>query len=251
MKNFKYISFYILVGISLTIFSPNVIYPQEKTLNAKVTLRDGAVHIVKDVYRTYDGNVSDRRVNSQYAYKGSWQRHSSVEFKHKDIIEIQFINRKSDSNSYKCFIELKDGRRDTFSIVARGSIVGKSEFGRWSINHSAIRKIEFFTNNDNIVANLHTSNKFDQIHLKNGDVLSGTIQNTTFLLRTSYGQLSLKKSDLNNIELEGGGQNIDIIYTALGDKMSGIVLDDIIILSRSGSPINIDMEKVKKIVFKQ
>lgn len=90
--------------------------------------------------------------------------------------------------------------------------------------------------------------KHDTIELKNGDSLSGKIQNAAFAIRTSYGVVSVKKAEVDRILLEGSGANVDRITLRIGDRLSGqLQEDELKLILASGSSLIVSVEKVASI----
>lgn len=84
-----------------------------------------------------------------------------------------------------------------------------------------------------------------QIVFNNGDILSGTIQNHTLLVKSSYGTVSIKMADIVTINFE---KSVCKIMLKNGDKLTGTIQDNIIEFKLSGkTPINIKMSVIKSI----
>lgn len=90
----------------------------------------------------------------------------------------------------------------------------------------------------------------DLVTMKNGDVLAGTIETGAFGLRTSYGDLAIAAKDIASILMEGGGQNIEMVHLRSGEKISGVLTNEVFLLQRgSGGEMTLQRDKVKSIVF--
>ena len=97
-----------------------------------------------------------------------------------------------------------------------------------------------------------TVSEFDHIRFKNGDLVSCNIKTKDFKLRAPYATLTFEKPEISHIAFEGGGRNIDVMVLKCGDKISGVIEVSIIkVLIRSGTEIDLDKEKIKKITFKK
>lgn len=94
--------------------------------------------------------------------------------------------------------------------------------------------------------------KFDSMYMKNGDVISGDVLTETFKLKTSYGELEFKATDIRSIKFEGGGgNNVDVIILKVGDKLSGVMQNDkVLVKLSSGVEITLEKDKMKEIIFK-
>ncbi len=99
---------------------------------------------------------------------------------------------------------------------------------------------------------LKESVKYDAMILKNGDTITGTIENETFKLKTSYSNLTFELSKIAKIVFEGAGSNVDVVRLKVGDKLSGVVQDKKIKIKLvSGTSVEIDKDKVKEIQIRK
>ena len=86
-----------------------------------------------------------------------------------------------------------------------------------------------------------------QIKFKNGDALSGTLQNQTFSVKAAYGTMSIDTSDIVNINFE---KTMCKIQLKTGDKLTGELEDNTIEFKLSGkTPINVNKCDIKAIMF--
>jgi len=92
--------------------------------------------------------------------------------------------------------------------------------------------------------------KYDLLRLKNGDLLTGTVLNKSFTLRTSYAELHLAKEILATLRFVGGRENITQLILINGDKFSGFILEGKVKFKiKGGSSIEVRIEKVETIGF--
>jgi hypothetical protein len=109
-------------------------------------------------------------------------------------------------------------------------------------------KIEFISPGAGLPSTASVSSEFDQVILKNGDMISGQVKTRAFSLRAPYGTLSFQTEEIQSIHFEGGGQNTDIVVLRVGDKLSGVIQEkNVTILLRSGGEITFEKDKVKDI----
>ena len=94
--------------------------------------------------------------------------------------------------------------------------------------------------------------KHDAMTLKNGDAVTGTIENEKFTVKASYGDMVFETDKIAKIVFEGAGNNVDVIRLKVGDKISGVVQDaKIKIKLVSGEAVEIDKDKVKEIQIRR
>lgn len=91
----------------------------------------------------------------------------------------------------------------------------------------------------------------DVFLLKSGDKLTGTVQNESFTIQTSYAQLDFPATDIATIIYEGGANNIERIVVLNGDVFSGfITTPDVTVKLEAGPVIKIRKEKISKLGFR-
>lgn len=99
---------------------------------------------------------------------------------------------------------------------------------------------------------LKESVKYDAMILKNADTITGTIENETFRMKTSYGDMTFKSNEIAKVVFEGAGSNVDVVRLKVGDKFSGVVQDKKIKIKLvSGTSVEIDKDKVKEIQIRK
>jgi|GEM_PF-1784985 len=200
--------------------------------------------------------IEDFNQKGLHSYEAFWGR-SSVELSFQDIKTIRFLNPgKWDlvqgNVAYNVEVTLNDGSKDTFALVPKGRMYGKSKFGSWSMRHIHAAKIELSPSNMSQVQADAGHAEFDRIVLKNGDEVTGQVQTAVFKLRTSYGTLNLETAQVSYVDFEGGGPNRDVIVLRIGDRLSGVIeVESIQLLTSSGAALNIQNERIKRITFKK
>jgi len=94
--------------------------------------------------------------------------------------------------------------------------------------------------------------KHDAMTLKNGDAVTGTIENEEFTVNASYGDMVFETDKIAKIVFEGAGNNVDVIRLKVGDKISGVIQDGKIKIKLvSGEAVEIDKDKVKEIQIRR
>lgn len=92
---------------------------------------------------------------------------------------------------------------------------------------------------------------YDRIQMKNGDKVSGLIQNDALTIKTSYASLKFSPDKLTSVEFEGAGANLDKVVLRVGDKLSGVLeTPKITIKLTAGGDAEIDKDKIKLIRFR-
>lgn len=189
-------------------------------------------------------------------FSGSWAS-STVQLSIRSIQSVRFTTPLDDTKR-EAEVIFRDGKRQTFIIHFYGTnsrFTGKSPYGPWKIHVADVARIEFLLGeegirNDNQAPASMISPDFDEVTLKNGDVVSGRITTDNFNIRASYGELQFEASQITSIEFEGGGQNIDVLRLKSGDKISGTVETKNIKLTMvSGNIVTLSSDKVKFIRF--
>lgn len=99
---------------------------------------------------------------------------------------------------------------------------------------------------------LEQAKKYDSIVLKNGDTVTGTVENKNFTLKSSYSEITFATSEIAKIVLEGAGSNVDVVRLRVGDKISGVVQDEKVAIKLvSGTSIEVEKDKIKEINIKR
>ena len=96
-------------------------------------------------------------------------------------------------------------------------------------------------------SSLHTQTR-DTVLMKNGDVISGKLVNENFTIKTSYASISIKTNDISRIVIEGGGANLDMVTLLTGDRLSGMLENEqIVVRLPAGAEITMERDKIKEI----
>ena len=230
-----FITFY---SVLIMVISTPDVYSEENKTSATVYPKKGEPMIIENINR-YDNGP-------KYFFTAVW-RGSNVKLYFNEISSITFLNRKLNSE-----IVFNDGRADKFKITGSQNMRGRSKFGDWDMYCANMKKIEFGSIGLDQTPRSADSKEFDQIIFKNSDFLSGEIKTKVFKLRASYATLTFERSEISHIEFEGGGQNIDTMVLRGGDILSGVIEVPIIdILLKSGAEINLNKEKIKRLMFRK
>lgn len=90
----------------------------------------------------------------------------------------------------------------------------------------------------------------DRVQLKNGDTISGILTTTSITIETSYAKLAFKPAEIDNVILEGAGQNIETLILRNGDEISGKLGPAIFrVRLQNGQETEIEKDKIKEIVI--
>ena len=120
------------------------------------------------------------------------------------------------------------------------------------MSHAQVKQIFFQVGDSMALQSIGEGSEYDQVLMKNGDVLSGRILTTDFTLRTSYGTHSFQTKQIQTINLEGGGQNVDLVLLWIGDELSGVIESAAVKMEmRSGTQVELSKDKIKDIIFKK
>lgn len=91
--------------------------------------------------------------------------------------------------------------------------------------------------------------QFDTITFRNGDVRSGTVMTNSFAVDTRYGGFTIQTQEIARIEF---GENVDVIYLWMGDRISGSIQNRTIAVELAvGGNVTFEVREVKSIVFRQ
>jgi hypothetical protein len=142
-------------------------------------------------------------------------------------------------------------------VFFRGGAYSGTDSDRWVLNYwhwalgLAVPGAADRFGTSGSATTLTEASKRDRITLKNGDTVTGDIQNDHFSIQTSYGTLKFSRAEIDRITLEGAGANVDILRLKNGDKLSGVVQDRSLIVALSaGGTAELEKDKVKEINFR-
>ena len=93
---------------------------------------------------------------------------------------------------------------------------------------------------------------FDQVILKNGDIITGIVTREVVQLKTSYATLFFEMPKIGFIHFDGSDQELDIVILKMGDKLSGMLeIPNIKVKMRSGAEVDLDTQKIRSITFRK
>jgi hypothetical protein len=236
---------FLLLTVLFGFYSSMVAATDEPRYNVAVTDIDGTVTQIEN--GGFFKKTSAGGDNFEYGFDVRWNN-GTVYVPYKEIAQIVYLEPGK-----RLEISFKDGRKNIFGLWGDAGfdiLRGKSLYGLWEIRSNRIAKIDF-TNSDQAGApTAQTVN--DAVILKNGDLLSGKINNTVLTLVSSYGTFNLDVNTIDSISFEGGGQNVDQVTLRVGDKLSGTIKDKIIYVTTSANTqISLEKEKIKAIRLKK
>ena len=188
--------------------------------------------------------VEDFSLNGEHFYDAV-QKGKRSKLPFKDIKTIRFINP---GKSYRVEVIFSDGRKGTYVLQPSENIVIRSQATVVSLSHSKVAKIEFGPSARQAETENATS---DIILLRSLHNIHGYVQTKVFKVRTPYGNLNFESSQISYISFDGKGKNIDFIVLKNGDTLRGAVeTESVKFLTNSGTEMNLDRKKIKRISFK-
>lgn len=188
-------------------------------------------------------------------FSAKW-RGSRVKLQFSEIETIEFIKPKK---NYEAQVDFVDGRSDIFMLDLH-EFRGKSEYGLWKIHINKVRKLDFSPavesrrekSPESADKEIPEWKEFDQVLLKNGDIITGMVTTEVVQLKTSYATLSFKTPKIGFIHFDGGDQDIDVVILKIGDRLSGMIeIPTIRVMMRSGADVDLDTEKIQSITFRK
>lgn len=94
-----------------------------------------------------------------------------------------------------------------------------------------------------------STDKIDKIILVNGDVLSGTVQDTVFTILTAYGRVTLQHNAIKGILIDASRKKA-IVELYSGDRLSGAIQEDEVKISLTvGGEATLKLSEVERITF--
>ena len=189
-------------------------------------------------------------------YLSAKWRGSRVKLQFSEIETIEFLKPKK---SYEAQVDFVDGRTDIFTLDLY-EFRGNSEFGLWKIHIDKVRKLDFHPAVESRREKAPESadrempewKDFDQVLLKNGDIVTGIVTTEVVQLKTSYATLSFGTPKIGLIQFDGGGQDIDVVILKIGDKLSGLIeIPNIKVRMRSGDDVDLETKKIRSITFRK
>lgn len=90
----------------------------------------------------------------------------------------------------------------------------------------------------------------DVIVMKDGGLLNGKVLTTAFHIKTSYGEIEVKKKDIANIHMRGNQFRTDVIITLDLNRFKGTLHEKIISVKlKNGQSIDIQKNKINTIMM--
>lgn len=90
----------------------------------------------------------------------------------------------------------------------------------------------------------------DALIFKNGDFINGQVLNKIFNIKTSYGQIAIKRKEVAHIHMKGTQFKQDEIVTKELNKFTGILQEEIIdVKLQSGQELKIEKNKILTIMM--
>ena len=213
----------------------NIVSAREGKFDAKVYPIDAAPVFIENF-----------TMNGKHKCRAEW-RGGFLTLLFREIKEIEYLN--PGSPPYDVEVTFNNGKKEKL-VLMPVIFHGKTEFGKWSMHSENAAKIEF---NSSPVNNSETEagyTNFDQIQLKNGDIISGQVMAKAFKFRTSYSTLKFRTPQIGYLDFEGMGKSKAVMGLRTGDKLSGVLeVGSISLLMRSGSEVYLNKEMIKKITF--
>jgi len=209
----------------------------------EVTSRTGNINIASEIWQHKDGdkNMIECFVNDAY---------TKLDLKNVSSITL---DKSDQTQKVAGEIILTSGTRGAFKINYMNSLNLISQFGKSSIQFHDIKSISRCGIRSGPPGQPHVATPtHDLVIMKNGDILSGQIITRTFNLKSSYADLDIGAPTIEIIDLEGGGQNVDVVQLRSGDRISGVLTNDVIQMRLPiGSEVTLQKDKIKTITFKQ
>jgi hypothetical protein len=202
--------------------------------------------------------IQDFTVNNESSYD-ALQKGKRVKLSFQDLKEITFLNP---GRNYDTEVVFNDDRRETYLLQPASDIIMISETSVVELGHSKISRITFSpipTQQPSLASQpiqqllLNAQSvTVDRVILKNGDSLSGTVQNRAFPVRTAYGAFQLETPQIVRIEFDAKGPNTALVLLRSGDRLSGVVeVEFVRFLITTGEVISFDGKMIKTINFKR
>jgi hypothetical protein len=188
-------------------------------------------------------------------FSAKW-RGARVKLQISEIKTIQFIKPKK---NYEAQVVFVDGKTDIF-ILDLHEFRGKSAYGPWKIHIDKVLKLDFSPgvesgrekSSESADQEIAEWKDFDQVLLKNGDIITGMVTTEDIQLKTSYATLNFETPKIGFIHFTGADQDIDVVILKIGDRLSGMIeIPNISMRMRSGADVDLDTKKIKSITFRK
>jgi hypothetical protein len=239
---------FLLSLILAMVIIPSIVYG----IDAKVETVEG------DVFQIRDFSMDGRRTFSIDQGGGigrvDWKEITSFEIKQvsgNSWVEVQFTS----------------GKKDTLRLRQHSFFRGRSDFGQVSIPFEKVKKVslslgvveekkkEDLSVKETVLPAGSLSQELDRITLRNGDILTGGLVAESLTIRTIYGTVVFKKTDIARVSF-GKGAKIqkdvekDMLFSKYGDKLSGTIPDSYLKMKlRTDTSVSIPREHIQEIEF--
>ena len=101
------------------------------------------------------------------------------------------------------------------------------------------------------IAGLPRPSAHDEVHLINGEVLKGTVANSSLTLHTAYGSIPLNVEVIAGIELNLQPGNLDRISTVNRNRFTGFLNDEVEFRDATGETRKLNKASLNRIIFRQ
>ena len=100
-------------------------------------------------------------------------------------------------------------------------------------------------------AKVSEEDKYDTLVMRNGNKMSGQIQNASLNLKTSYATMKFSTSKISYIKMEGADSQLEKLELRNGDKLSGNLSDEVFTVKlQSGGTIAVKKKDIASITFR-
>jgi sporulation protein YlmC with PRC-barrel domain len=238
----------LVAAIGMFVLVPSLLF----ALDARLETVDG------DIYQITDFSMDGRRTFSIDQEGGigrlDWKEISSFEIKQVGAnywVEVQFTT----------------GKKDTLRLRQHSFFKGRSDFGQVSIPFEKVKKVSLLPDAVGERKKEETPLKetalqadsqprgIDRVTLRNGDILMGELVADSLTIRTIYGTVVFKKTDISRISFGKGAKSQkdaekDVLISKYGDKLSGTIPESSLEMNlRTNSNISIPREHIQEIEF--
>jgi hypothetical protein len=129
---------------------------------------------------------------------------------------------------------------------------GRSGLEDWRMSHRDVKAIQFVDHEEEVKPKMPEPVHYDRIILKNGDTINGQVLTAAFTLTTFYGTLNFEADKIQQINIQGDGEEVDFVMLKTGDRLSGTIEESLIrIKIDSGKEVVVSKEKIKDVLFRK
>jgi len=184
-----------------------------------------------------------------------------------DWKEITSFEIKQVGANYWVMVQFTTGKKDTLRLRQHSFFRGRSNLGSVLIPFEKVKSVSLLPDTaeekkkeespvkETILPVDSPPQEFDRITLRNGDVLMGGVVADLLTIRTIYGTISFKKTNVNRVSFGKGAKlqkdgEKDVLFSKYGDKLSGIIPDSYLKMRlRTNTDISIPREHIQEIEF--